>query len=533
MRLERGAVVLPQRGPTSRAGRRASGALAVAVALSLCVVGRASAEEPPRVVVGSKRFTESYILAEIAAATLRRSGGAVVSHTQGLGGTAVVYRALEEGSVDVYPEYTGTLAEAILHVPGRSDPATLRSALAARGIGMTAALGFDDNYAVAVSAKLAATRALTTLSDLARARDLRLGFSPEFLGRSDGFPGLAADYGLVGFHVEALDHGLAYEALARGSIDATDVYSTDGKIERYGLKVLTDDRRFFPTYQAVFLYRQDAARRAPRAFQALLGLEGAIDTGTMQTLNARAELDGRTYESIGEDFVQARSGGVLAPPVRRQSLWRGIFSTVQSEGPRHVGLVAFSLLFATLAGLPLGVLARRYRGLGSVVLGATSVVQTIPSLALLCFFIPLLGTGRPPALAALFLYGLLPIARNTLAGLDGIAPALRESAAALGLGAWATLVRVELPLASRTVLAGIRTSAVIAVGTATLAAFIGAGGFGAPISSGLNLNDNGLILQGAIPAALLALAVEGLFVLLDRTLIPKGLRLPSVAPSRR
>ncbi|MDP9035749.1 MAG: ABC transporter permease subunit, partial [Myxococcota bacterium] len=275
-----------------------------------------------------------------------------------------------------------------------------------------------------------------------------------------------------------------------------------------------------------FLYREAAARRAPRALEALLGLQGALDAPTMRALNAGVEIDGRTYASVAEDFVRARSGRALAAPVWRRSLFRGTIETVRREGPRHVSLVGLSLLVATLVGVPLGILARRQRAIGTVVLGATSVVQTIPSLALLCFFIPLFGTGRLPALAALFLYGLLPIARNTFAGLDGIPPALRESAAALGLGAWATLIRVELPLASRTVLAGIRTSAVIAVGTATLAAFIGAGGFGAPISSGLTLNDNDLILEGAIPAALLALAVEGLFVLLDRALIPRGLRLP-------
>ncbi len=155
------------------------------------------------------------------------------------------------------------------------------------------------------------------------------------------------------------------------------------------------------------------------------------------------------------------------------------------------------------------------------------MLQTIPALALLCFFIPLLGTGTKPALLALFVYGLLPIVRNTVAGLDDIAPALRESAIALGLGPWTRLVRVDLPLASRTILAGIRTSAVIAVGGATLAAFIGAGGFGAPITTGLNLDDTNLILEGAIPAALFALVVEGLFTLLDRTIIPRGLR---VAP---
>ncbi|MDP9034009.1 MAG: hypothetical protein M3O50_04330, partial [Myxococcota bacterium] len=233
--------------------------LVVVLALLLSARGHAGARDEPRIVVGSKRFAESTILAEIAVATMAASGGVAVSHTEGLGGTAVVYRALEEGSVDVYPEYTGTLAEAIFHLSGHGDIATLRSALAAKGIGMSPPLGFNDSYAIAVSARVSSARHLTTISDLAGAGDLRLGFSPEFLGRSDGFPGLAAHYGIVAAHVEELDHGLAYAALARGSIDAIDVYSTDAKIQRYDLRVLTDDRHFFPEYDAVFLYREAAA----------------------------------------------------------------------------------------------------------------------------------------------------------------------------------------------------------------------------------------------------------------------------------
>jgi osmoprotectant transport system permease protein len=504
--------------------RLLSAALAALLTL-LAALGAARAGES--VGVGSKRFTESYILAEIAAAAAR-DAGAVATHQQGLGGTALVFRALEEGSIDVYPEYTGTIAEAILHAPpgAPTDVPSLRRALAPRGIGVGDPLGFDNTYALAVPAALAASRHLRTLSDLARNPDLRLGLSPEFVGRSDGWIGLSARYGLAAFHVQALDHGLAYEAIAHGSIDVTDVYSTDAKLGRYHLVVLEDDLHFFPSYQAVYLYREEAARRSPRAFGAILGLAGSIDAPTMIALNAQAELEGRTFASVAAGFLHARAGVAPAAVVRRGSLLRGLFETIRSEGPRHVGLVAVSLFFAVIFGVPLGVAAARAPRFGRGLLAATGVVQTIPSLALLCFFIPLLGTGPLPALAALFLYGLLPIARNTAAGIEGIAPALAESAAALGLSSRARLFRVELPLASRTILAGIKTSAVINVGTATLAAFIGAGGFGEAISTGLNLNDTDLILEGAIPAALLALAAEGLFALLERVVIPRGLRLP-------
>jgi osmoprotectant transport system substrate-binding protein/osmoprotectant transport system permease protein len=505
---------------------------ALVAALWSTLPGCAASDARPRLRIGSKRFTESYILAEIAAAAARGAGDARVTHEQGLGGTALVFRALQEGSIDVYPEYTGTVAEAVLHAPGRVDVSSIRRALASEGIAVTDPLGFDNAYALAVPAKLAEARHLETLSDLAAATDLRLGFSHEFLGRSDGFPALAARYGISKAHVEALDHGLAYLALARGAIDVTDVYSTDAEIERYKLKVLVDDRQFFPSYQAIFLYREDAARRTPRAIEAISRLAGTLDNSTMVSLNASAELDSRSFVSVAEQFLRSRGGDGQRNAERRPSLARGLLEAVRSEGPRHVRLVFISVALATIVGVPLGIAARWARTLGRLVLAASSVVQTIPSLALLCFFIPVFGTGALAALAALFLYALLPITRNTVAGLDGIPPALRESAAALGLGPWAQLVRVELPLASRTILAGIRTSAVIAVGTATLAAFIGAGGFGAPISTGLNLDDTNLILEGAIPAAVLALVVEGCFAILDRTIIPRGLRLPAARQDR-
>jgi osmoprotectant transport system permease protein len=161
-----------------------------------------------------------------------------------------------------------------------------------------------------------------------------------------------------------------------------------------------------------------------------------------------------------------------------------------------------------------------------MILGVTGIVQTVPSLALLALLVsvPFLGISPLTAIIALFLYGLLPIVRNTASGLQDIPRPVRESAEALGLEPKARLIKIFLPLASRSILTGIKTSAVINVGTATLAALIGAGGLGEPILSGLNLNDRATILEGAIPAACLALLVQASFTFLDRVLIPKGLR---------
>jgi osmoprotectant transport system permease protein len=194
----------------------------------------------------------------------------------------------------------------------------------------------------------------------------------------------------------------------------------------------------------------------------------------------------------------------------------------------HLALVSVALLVAVAVAVPLGILAARRPGAGRLILGVVGVVQTIPSLALLVFMIPLLGIGAGPAIAALSLYGLLPIVRNTHAGLTGIAPELRESAAALGIRPRARLRMIELPLAAPAIFAGVKTSAVITVGTATLGALVGAGGYGQPILTGIRLASVPLILEGAVPAALLALAVEAGFDLLERTVVPAGLR-----PARR
>ncbi len=189
-------------------------------------------------------------------------------------------------------------------------------------------------------------------------------------------------------------------------------------------------------------------------------------------------------------------------------------------------LVAVSLALAILVAIPLGVAAARRPRLGYIVLAAIGVVQTVPALALLVLLLVLMNRiGPAPAIAALFLYSLLPIVRNTYAGLHDIPLPLRESAEALGLPPWPRLCLIELPLASRAILAGIKTAAVINVGYATLGGLIGAGGYGQPIMDGVMRNDYRLILEGAIPAVVMALLVQALFEVIERFVVPKGLRL--------
>jgi osmoprotectant transport system permease protein len=488
--------------------------LLVALAIVLLTNGTASAADG-NLKVGSKRFVESYILAEIVA-QLARAEGVPAQHEQGLGGTAVLFRALETNAVAVYPEYTGTLAEVGIK-SGSADLPALRAAMAQKGLGVSEPLGFENTYALAVRRELATRLGLSKVSDLRTHPELRLALSQEFIGRRDGWPGLAERYALHPPVVQGFDHALAYEALNRGEADVIDVYTTDAKIERFDLVVLADDLHFFPPYQAVLVYRLDL----PPAFTRVLEkLHGRIDAKAMQRMNAQADLDGVPFAKVAESFI----AGTSTRPGARIGLFQGTLDVIRKNGPRHLMLVMVSLAMSIFVGLPLGILAYARRRIGVVVLGLAGIVQTIPSLALFCFFIPLLGIGPVPALAALFLYGLLPIVRNTHAGLVSIPSELREAAVAIGLSPMERLRHVELPLASRTILAGIKTSAVVAVGSATIAAFIGAGGFGEPISTGLSLNDVTTILEGAIPAAAMALLVEAAFILIERAVVPRPLR---------
>ena len=464
------------------------------------------------VIVGSKKFTESYVLAEIAKRKLNEAGiGA--EHREGMGGTIILWQALRGRQIDVYPEYTGTIAQEILKQTGRLTNEQIASELGKLGMGMTAPLGFNNTYALVMLRDRAAQLGIRTISDLRSHPDLKIGLTHEFLDRQDGWQPLAQRYRL-NFSPMGIDHALGYAALRTGQVDVKDAYSTDAKIAEYGLVTLEDDQQFFPRYDAVFLFRLSLA---PAAVAELHKIEGTLDENRMTRLNAEAERS-KDYARAAALYFGAGSTGIASESLAHKlARWTA----------RHLELAGLSLLLAIVVGVPLGIFASRGGLVGHGILAFAGIVQTIPSLALLALLVPLpfFGISARTAIAALFLYGLLPIVRNTATGLQDIAQPIRDSAAALGLGPGAQLRKVFLPIASRSILAGIKTSAVINIGTATLAALIGAGGLGEPILSGLNLNDHRTILEGAIPAAVLALLVQWLFDLLDRVLIPKGLRL--------
>ena len=496
----------------------ARGCIVAVVALAAFAV---DAAEPLK--VGSKRFTESYVLGEIVTQTLVGKGVAA-EHRQGLGNTGILERALASGSIDIYPEYTGTIVRELLKREGNPGLDELNEWLAPRGLKAAIPFGFNNTYALAMLETRARALGITKISDLRQPRGdaLRLGLSHEFLQRADGWPALKAAYGLPIEPGAGLDHGLAYEAIAAGKVDLIDGYSTDAKVGRYRLRVLEDDRAFFPRYEAVLLMRA-AVDPAP-----LRGLEGRIDASTMIALNAQVELDGRSFAEVAKGFVAGDDRSTAKPSVPSTSVERGRPSLTDrifaSDFGRllgeHLLLVFGSLGLAVALGIPIGIAAWRWPLAAPALLAVVAVLQTVPSLALLAFLIAIVGgIGLVPALIALFLYALLPIVRNTLVGLRTVPGELGRAALSLGLTPRQSLRHVQLPLALPTILAGVKTAAVINVGTATMAAFIGAGGFGERIVAGLAVNDSATMLAGALPAAVLALIVQGAFDLAERRLL--------------
>lgn len=486
----------------------------VAIVVLLVLVCSTAWASP--VTVGSKSFTESVVLGELARIAAQQDGIFLEARKQ-LGGTRILWRALREGDIDVYPEYTGTITQELLpDLSAHASLAQIRAALRPLGIGITDSLGFNNTYALGMRSDEARKLHIVTISDLRQHPGLRFGLSNEFMNRGDGWPGVKQAYGLPQA-ARGVDHDLAYRGLANGALDVIDLYSTDADIAYYHLRVLKDDRQYFPRYDAAYLYRLDLAKRKPALIKVLEGLAGTIDASQMRAMNKAVKIHGQSEAQAAAGFL----GVDIAAP--QSHFWQRLGQrTVE-----HLRLTGISLLLAMLVALPLGIFAARRKRLGQVVMTLVGLLQTVPSLAMFVFMIPLFGIGAAPAIAALFFYSLLPIARNTHAGLVGIDPALRESAVALGLPRRTRLWRIELPLALRTILAGVKTAAVINVGTATLGALIGAGGYGQPILTGIRLDDIGLILQGAVPAAVLALLVQGMFELIERAMTPRGLRLNS------
>jgi osmoprotectant transport system permease protein len=533
--------------------RRRGGTALLLLLLLPFVSTSAVAEEPrgiaPAVVVASKPFGESYLLAEMFAQLLEGHGIAV-ERRPGLGSTEIAFGALRTGAIDIYPEYTGTGLTSILRdtLPADvlADPRRVFAHVSGAfhsqyGVRWLPPLGFQNTFAIAVRAETADRYTLRSLSDLSKqAAHLTAGFSPDFVGRADGLAGLAQVYGsgIQPRTIKPLLPALKYQALAGGAVDVIDAFSTDGLLARYKLVVLEDDRHFFPPYEAAALLGPRAAARSD-VVAALSLLSGRLGESTMRTLNHRVEMDGEEVRAVATSALHAlglpstlekSAGGILtgvarpaAPESRTGSLGGYLWdrrASLLSLTLQHLWLVFFALTAAVLVAVPLGLTLERARRTAGPALGLLGVLQTIPSIALLAFMVPFMGVGLAPALLALWLYALYPIARGTFTGVRDADPAAVEAAEALGMTAAQRLLKVRLPLAAPVIMAGVRTAAVVTVGAATLAAFIGAGGLGEPIVAGLALADTRMVLSGALPAALLALLVDGVLALVERSVAP-------------
>jgi osmoprotectant transport system permease protein len=484
------------------------------------IIGCSQTDEETVIKVGSKKFTESVILGEIISQLVVEEEIGV-EHSSQLGGTRILWNALVNGEIDIYPEYTGTIIKEILVDNNIENTAQLKSELNKFGISISMPIGFNNTYALGMLKQRAGELKINTISQLKNHPQLKFAFTNEFMDRKDGWPTLRKAYNLPQTNVRGVDHDLAYRGLESGSIDVIDLYSTDAEIEYYDVEILQDDLNHFTNYDAVILYRTNLKNTNPEVVGKLLKLEGSINEKQMISMNSAVKLGGKSENEIAFNFLNNNFG--LSTRIKKLSL----FDRFAKNTIDHLFLVLISLFAAIIISIPLGIIAYSNRKLGKTILGIVGIIQTIPSLAVLVFMIPLFGIGAAPAIVALFLYSLLPIVRNTYLGMDDISINIRESAEVLGLSKNFILKKIELPLASRSILTGIKTSAIINIGTATLGALIGAGGYGQPILTGIRLDNIQLILEGAIPAALLALAVQWLFDQLEKIIIPKGLQINS------
>jgi osmoprotectant transport system permease protein len=307
----------------------------IAIPLAALASYAASGAEP--IVIGGKIFTESYVLGEMAAQTIESSSTVPVSRKLGMGSTGILFEGLRSGAIDVYPDYTGTLAEAILKRPELKTLDEIRQALAGMGLTISGSLGFNDTYALAVKEEFAEQHDLHTIGDLIPLEaTIKAAFSYEFMDRKDGFPGLVDNYHLS-FNpqrINRMEHSLSFQAIDQNAVDLIDVYSTDAKIKKLHLRLLKDDHNYFPVYQAVWVARQAFVEKHPQEWQALLGLEGKISEEAMLDMNAQADIQKISFAKIASQFL-----GSETPESK------GWLHEVARRTKEHLWLVGVSLLF--------------------------------------------------------------------------------------------------------------------------------------------------------------------------------------------
>lgn len=454
------------------------------------------------VTVGAKKFTENYVIGEIFAQLLE-DHGISVQRKFGMGGTMVAYQALKGGEIDVYPEYSGTISEAIFHRTGKMGPSEIQELLDADGIEMLPPLGFANSYCIVMKKAKADQLGIRSISDLQKHPHLTGAFSFEFQARSDGWNELKKAYALDN-RIRGIEIPLTYQAVQNSRVDFAEAYSTEPLIRKFDFVILTDDKEFFPEYDAVALVRKNLN---PKVIEILNQLQGKLTNSIVTDLNTQV-VNGESIDRVANQFLHSNKMLNSAQKAPTPGI---SWSKMLERTKTHLLLTGLAVILATLVSLPLAALLIGNKLLAKIFLTLAGILQTIPSIALLTFMIPIFGIGFKAALFGLFIYSILPILRNAYTAMTSIDPNLLVAARGIGLYPSEIFFTVKLPIAFPTILAGIRTATILNIGTATLAAFIGGGGLGEPIVTGLALNDYSMVLQGAIPAAALAMAIDVLF----------------------
>lgn len=510
-----------------------------AIFLTLILSLSVSAERS--IIIGSKEFTENYLLGEMAAILLKEKYKVPVEKKLGLGGTKVAFDALESDTIDIYPDYTGT---GYIYFLGRNDNErdpdkiydTVKKEFKKKyGMVWSQPFGFNNTYALAVRDSDERLSDMTTVSELVgQESEFTLAAPHEFMERNDGLPNFQKAYGLnfPNSNLIGMEAGLTYSAIRDEKVDMIMSYSTDGRIAAYNLRLIEDDLNFFPPYYAAWLTKEKTIKEFPVLEKLFKDFDDLISEKEMMALNNQVDSKKLEPEVVARNFLVKK--GLLEGEYKE-------FKKVKKTGlagyfykkrkyllkitKEHLILSFGSLLLALLISLPTGIALTRFPMISTPVFTVVNTIQTVPSLALLGFLIPLMGIGKLPGIVALFLYSLLPLIRNTYTGIEAVDKKFIEASRGIGLTNWQILWRVEIPLAMPVILAGIRTASVIVIGTATLAALVGAGGLGDPIFRGVATVNNDLIFLGAIPSALLAIVTDKLLGLAEIKLVSKGLRL--------
>lgn len=483
--------------------------------------------------IAGKTFTEQEVLVDLLTWVLKEERpGLTVHKRKNLGGTSVTFEAVRSGDIDMYVEYSGTAYYSIFKQTEKLSKKQIHEYLIERldkeNLHWSTPLGFNNTYAILVKDN-DKNKDIHKVSDLKElAPDLIIGTDPEATSRPDGYEAFTQTYQLDFKSQKMMNSGLLYKSTDNDKVDVIIGYSTDGRILVTGLKVLEDDLGFFADYSASVLINKDTLKKHPWIKRALAKLHHQIDDQTMQALNARVDFEKMDSVTVTKKF--AADKGWITPKgpviVKRQSFLDFIVSKkdfLLVKLYEHLLLTFWAFLLVTVIGVSLGVLSYYKTRVQKVVFLAVNLCQTVPSLALFGMLIPLLGIGIKPSLVALVLYALLPIVRNTYTGLCEVEPSILETCEILGMNKRQILFKVLLPMSLVTISAGLRTSLVIIVGTATIASFIGAGGLGDPIFQGITSLNNRLILLGAIPAALLAILLDFLLHYSTRFLLSPGL----------